>query len=82
VSVLSTMVSITAPRTRSRFIDQTVEERCMIEARQGQGEERDVNNINVGPSPKQLDPFLSNPRSKCSRKIARGHLIVPFSVGA
>jgi len=29
----------------------------MIEARQGQGEERDVNNNNVGPSPKQLDPF-------------------------
>lgn len=82
MSVLSTMVSITAPRTRSRFIDQTVEERCMIDARQGQGEERDVNNNNVGPSPKQLDPFMRNPLSKCSRKIARGHLFVPFSVGA
>jgi hypothetical protein len=54
----------------------------MIDARQGQGEERDVNNNNVGPSPKQLDPFMRNPLSKCSRKIARGHLFVPFSVGA
>jgi len=36
----------------------------MIEARQGQGEERDVNNNNVGPGPKQLDPFDVLPKRK------------------